>query len=126
VLLLLLVVGPEQKPERPPGQALTWPLVRETGSEGSVSQRALARPDPGIASAGGEGVAASLDMALLRYSAGAGESLSAAEIRPFQQWRSSRHLLALRDNQRHACCGGWWCGLVAETASSRCSAMSGL
>jgi hypothetical protein len=30
VLLLLLVVGPEQKPERPPGQALTWPLVRES------------------------------------------------------------------------------------------------
>ena len=65
------------------------PDVRETGSERSVSQRSLARPDPGTASAGCEGgaVVAGTRPCLggwcfSRYSAGTGKSLSAAEIRP--------------------------------------------
>jgi hypothetical protein len=44
-------------PDQPVSNQPKVPDVRETGSECSVSQRSLARPDPGIAGAGCEGVA---------------------------------------------------------------------
>jgi hypothetical protein len=56
VALLLDPAGGE-KPDQPVSDQPKVPDVRETGSECSVSQRSLARPDPGIAGAGCEGVA---------------------------------------------------------------------
>ena len=57
-LLLASIGGSKEEPWSAASQPLTRPLVREkTGSERSVSQRSVARPDPGLASAGCEGVA---------------------------------------------------------------------
>ncbi len=55
MLLLLLVVGPEQKPERQPGQPMTRLVVRESGTVHRASRVAQLVPG-GVARDGGVGV----------------------------------------------------------------------